>query len=456
MSLSRRSFLHASSLAGGVLLAPRAAGAFVGSDGAGGGDTPPQTGFEQSNGAAWTTHEQEVAFLEAVAAQSSRARLLEIGQTAQGRPLHLFVLGDRTPRDATAAQAAPITLFVCSQHGNEPAGREAGLKLLRDLAFTTDRVLARQLEEQTVLVVPSANPDGRAANKRANSKRVDINRDHLNLTQVESQAIAGVLRDWNPDLVLDLHEYGPSVPVLYDDEVLYLWSRNLNVDAAVRDLARNYCVQYLKPDCERAGFTADEYGLYTVDNKTVRVGGDNVNQLAGDEDEGICRNTMGLRHALGVLVESAVTMDPRNGPGELVDQAAVMRRRVASQTAVVASALRFMREQGDVAKFATDSAPLRKAREGRDQSAPVYFAGADNDPPTPDEIQDPPPYAYLLTAKQADELRDVFALHGITARPSPDGVLVELGQAAEPVIPLLLDVRGKRHAVEGTPVDERG
>ncbi|MDP9405813.1 MAG: hypothetical protein M3O86_04310 [Actinomycetota bacterium] len=183
--------------------------------------------------------------------------------------------------------------------------------------------------------------------------------------------------------MLDLHEYGPSVPVLYDDEILYLWPRNLNVDAAVRDLSTTLAREYIRKGAEAAGFTADEYGLF-------KVAEEQVTQTAGDEDEGICRNAVGLRHCLGILVESRVNMDPRNGPDEVVDRltasdvvndegAAAMRRRVASQMQVVADTLRFMREQGDVAKFTSDSAPLRAAREAR----PVYFAGADNDPPKP-------------------------------------------------------------------------
>jgi hypothetical protein len=435
MHLDRRRFLQSAGLAGAALVVPRAAAGAAVPAGA------PQTGFEQRGGASWTTHEEELAFLSAVAKGSKRVAIDVLGTTEQGRPLHLVSIGAPAPRGTKR----PTALFVGSQHGNEPAGRETVLAMLRDLAFTTDPVLVRQLSEQSVLVIPSANPDGREANTRGNSTGTDINRDHLALTQPESRAIHTVIRDLGPDVVLDLHEYGPSVPVLYDDEVLYLWPRNLNVDPAVRDLSRTLAEEYIGKGARAAGFTADEYGLY-------KVGPQEVIQTAGDEDEGICRNAVGLRHSLGILVESAVTQDPRNGPGELVSGAQLNLRRVASQAQVAQDTLRFMRDQGTVARHVSETAPVRKAEEGRRRSAPVYFGGADNNPPTEEQTLFPPPAAYLLTPEQAKENADVLRLHGIVARRVGKDVRIEMGQAAEPVIPLLFDARGRRHVDEGRPV----
>ena len=435
MRLDRRRFLQSAGLAGAALVVPRVGALASVPEGA------PQTGFESRGGADWTTHEEELAFLKEVARRSKRVRVEVIGRTEQGRPLHLASIGAPTPRDTRR----PTAMFVGSQHGNEPAGRETVLSLLRDLAFTTDPVLVSQLRAQSVLVVPSANPDGREANTRGNSSGVDINRDHLALTQPESQALHAVLRDLRPDVVLDLHEYGPSVPVLYDDEILYLWPRNLNVDPAVRDLSRTLAEEYIGKGARAAGFTADEYGLY-------KAGPQEVVQTAGDEDEGICRNAVGLRHALGILVESAVTQDPRNGPGEVLSGATLNLRRVASQTQVTRDTLRFMREQGTVARHVSETAPARKAEEGRRRNAPVYFGGADNDPPEPAQVLFPPPAAYLLSRAQAGEFAQQLRLHGIVARRVGDDVRIEMGQAAEPVIPLLFDARGQRHVTEGRPV----
>ncbi|MBW3621457.1 MAG: M14 family metallocarboxypeptidase [Actinobacteria bacterium] len=450
--LTRRRFLQGSGAVGAALSLPfTLAGRPVAAPGEGDG---PRTGFEEREGASWTTHDEELGFLADVAsARPDRLRLTELARTSTGRPLQLAALG--APVAGALAGETPTTLFVCSQHGNEPAGREAGLKLVRDLAFTEDPALRRLLDEQTVLVVPAANPDGRAANTRGNADRVDINRDHLNLATTEARAIARLIRDWAPSLILDLHEYGPSAPVLYDDDLLYLWPRNLNVDQAVHDNAKSFCLEYLRPDAHAQGYSADEYGLYKVGpnvGPAHDLGVDvQVAQVAGNGDEGICRNAVGLRHALGILVESAVTQNLTNGPGD-IGTAGNQTRRVASQEVVTASALRYMLEQGEAVKLVTDSARGRKTREGLRGDVPVYFDGADNEAPT--VVADPPPSGYRLTSTQAAELAGTLDLHAIERRPSgPGEVTVSMAQPAEPVIPLLLDARGKRHSTAATPVD---
>jgi hypothetical protein len=402
----------------------------------------PQTGFEQSDGATFTTHEQEVAFLAAVDAGSPRATVSVIGTTKTGKPLHLVELGSA---GSAAARSRPTAMMTCSQHGNEPAGREACLRMLRDLAFTTDPALVSLLETTTLLFIPAANPDGREANTRGNSEGTDINRDHLGLDTPEARAMAKVVLDYQPELALDLHEYGPSMPVIYDDSMLWLWPRNLNTDAAVHDLALEFGRKYIEPAADEAGYTTDEYGQYEVADNDVQ-------QTAGDADEGIMRNAMGLRHVLGILVETRVDADARQDPGEVADEAAVQRRRVQSHYVVLQSMLKFMRERGAEAARVTQEAIRRKAEEGARQSAPLYFGGADNQAPTAEQTVNPPPCGYALTAQQVTDLGPRLELHGIQSFISPKGPFVSLAQPAEPLIPLLLDERGLRTKSKGTPV----
>ncbi len=403
---------------------------------------PPRTGFETSNGASWTTYEDEQAFLAAVAADSPRARVKKIGTTRQGRTLNLVVLGAPAPRTSLEGRSQPTLLFTCSQHGNEPAGREACMTTLRDLAFSDGPATIALLERATILFVPAANPDGRAANTRGNSDGTDINRDHITLATPEARAVAGVVRSWQPDIAIDLHEYGPSTPVLYDDDVLYLWPRNLNTDQQVHDLAEDLGRNYIKTGAAAAGYTADEYGQNSV-------GEQDVQQTAGDADEGIARNLMGLRNVLGILVETRVDADPMLDPMELADAAMVNRRRVDSHLTVIDIALGFLASRGDEVAAATAGARARKTREGAEGSAPVYFGGADNQAPTAAQTV-AAPCGYRLTAEQLAEVGTQLHLLGVKVK----GDVVPMAQPAEPLIPLMLDARGTRHSVEASPLDE--
>lgn len=424
----------------------------------------PSTGFEQSQGARWTTHEEEMDFLTAVDALSSRMQLLEIGRTQQGRPLHLVRLGHPQPPSLAEAQQRPVELHLCSQHGNEPAGREACLIQIRELALTTDPRRMSQMQQQLVLFVPSANPDGRAANTRENAAGVDLNRQHLQLDQPEVQAIGRAIRDYRPVINMDHHEYGPTLPVLYDDDVLILWPRNLNVYPPLRDAAFEFAIEAITPCTEAAGYSVDEYGLQSAGDLDLQ-------QTAGDWDDGISRNVGGLRHSFGILVESAVSANPRN-PEEMLDALlsgdmtggapASMRRRVQSQVQLIDCALNWMLDHGADGLTLTRESAQAKAKEGQEGSAPTYFDGQDEDTTlagalsgsnAPQTWQDPPFCGFLVAPEQVDAgLRAALDIHGIGATERADGGLfISMAQEAEPVIGLLLDARSGRHllAAEG-------
>ena len=147
---------------------------------------------------------------------------------------------------------------------------------------------------------------------------------------------------------------------------------------------------------------------------------------------------MGLRHSLGILAETRVDFDITNSIEEALQSAAVNRRRVHSHSVIAAEGLRFLGERGEEAAAVTRAAAIAKAKEGAERSAPVYFGGADNQDPAADQIVDPPPCGYALTAGQYGEVAGTLALLGANPRVEADGsATVLMAQAAEPLIPLL-------------------
>ncbi|MFH8607136.1 M14 family metallocarboxypeptidase [Streptomyces sp. NPDC018029] len=392
--------------------------------------TPPRTGFEETNGARWTSQPEEQDLLATVDKAAKRVSVARIGTTKQDRPVQLVRIGERPTKNTV--------LLICSQHGDEPSGREACLSTIRDLAYAKDKKTKRFLSRTTLLVVPTANPDGRAADTRGNSDGVDINRDHLSLKTAEARALAAVIRDRKPDVIYDLHEYG-ATPKFYDKDLFDLWPRNLNTDEAVHGEAQTLSKAYVRPAAERDGHTTGTYGIWTDP-----VTGEPIKQVAGDGQERILRNMSGIKHAAGLLIESRV--DPLTD-AEKKDEALNNRRRVTSQLSALGGLFDYTDERRRQLEAATGAARA----EGYRDRGPVYVGGADNDPAEPSETIQNPPCGYRLTAAQYGDIKDELALHGVTVKRLKSGAYVPLRQSARALVPLLLDERAPYHMVTGRP-----
>ncbi|MDI3404052.1 M14 family metallopeptidase [Streptomyces cavernicola] len=414
-----------------VLAAPLLAAPAAAADRAPLSGDGPRTGFEETDGARWTSQPEEQKFLAAVDRAHDDVRIDRIGSTKQNRPLQLVRIG-------AERSTANTVLLICSQHGNEPSGREACLSTTRDLAAADDARTRALREHTTFLIVPTANPDGRAADTRGNSDGVDINRDHIALKTAEGRAMATVIRDERPDVIYDLHEYG-ATPPYYDKDLFDLWPRNLNVADGVHSEAQTLSGKYVRPAAEAHGHSTGTYGIWTDP-----VTGEPIKQTAGDGQERILRNASGLKHAVGLLIESRVDALTEQ---EKADEAFNNRRRVTSQLDALGGLLAYADERAGQIGAATTAARA----EGLADQGPVYTGGADNDPAEPAETIPDPPCAYTLDAAQYAEVGDELKLHGIKAETTADGALVPVRQSMRALVPLLLDERAPYHLTQARP-----
>lgn len=378
------------------------------------------TGFEQRDGASWTTFEEEMTFLQEVAERSDRVSVEQLGETIEGRPIHLARVGKLSDAPLTDLRDQPTVHFNCSQHGNEPSGREACLQILRDLAFSDDPDIVAYLENTTVLMIPTANPDGRANNTRGNSHGIDTNRDHLELQTPEGRAMARVMREAEPDVVVDMHDRGGALNGRPELEVG--WVNNRNVLPEIAALSENLVRDGVFVGAANRGYT---YGVW-----------------GGGGDERISRNMFGLRHSVSILVESRIASDP-DRPEELGNQIASQLRRTVVSANAIRDVLAWQRERVEEIQDATAKAAEEAITRYYLEHTPYSFGGTSEEPPC----------GYLLTKEQAQEISELLDLHGIHTVSVDDAVFVSMGQRASTVIPFLLDGRATYNVVDGVSID---
>ncbi len=136
-----------------------------------------------------------------------------IGRSREGREIIAIEVGRGRARVAV----------VAGQHGSEPAPPLAVARFLTLLS--SDKGLRRELEDCKFLLIPLANPDGfsrlrecleecgapswkcECSSARLLTSGEDMNRDWLFLRNPETQAVHKALNEFDPHVVLDLHEF---------------------------------------------------------------------------------------------------------------------------------------------------------------------------------------------------------------------------------------------------------
>jgi len=200
-----------------------------------------------------TSPDEAYAYLKALAeAAPDRTRLVQYATSWEGRPLYYIVISARANMEkienikadmATIAAgrpgngtALPVTWLAYGVHGNEISSTDAALMTAYHLLAAEDDPRAAKVMANTIVVIdPMQNPDGRARfvnnflastgitpdadrqaaehdepwpSGRVNHYMFDLNRDWFTLSQPETRGKVAAIRQWNPVVVVDLHEMG--------------------------------------------------------------------------------------------------------------------------------------------------------------------------------------------------------------------------------------------------------
>jgi hypothetical protein len=417
-----------------------------------------RTQWELTQAAQFTNDVNEYDYTAQLDAASDRVRVVEIGRTVQDRPINMFVIGYPEPLPTAQEISNSAAVVVnCNVHGNEPSSREACLIFARELAFADDPRTIDALSNMTVLVVPSLNGDGRAANTRGNANGQDLNRDHSLLREPETKAFSRMLRDYTPDSAFDGHEFGNTQA----GDLPVLPPRHQNVAQSIFDESQHMIVDWMYGHGSEDGWWYCPYGC--------RNGGN-----VGLSEETILRNTMGLKSTTGSLLEArssggATRPDEGNAQNN-------RRRKTYSALYTYQQFIDYFRvNAAAIQQAVADSIAFQTSNTGRivfrgSRPIPAFPAPHPGEsPPPPDapephEILEDPPCGYFLTPEQYSysgpnpahgTVAERLDLHGVEVRHAPDrglgaGYLVLMTQPLRGLIPLLLDGQAAEPMVEAT------
>ncbi len=174
---------------------------------------------EKSDYEATSTSAEVVELVERIVEVSPIVSRFTFGKTVEGRDMIAAVAAQ--PHVTTPLKPDDhrlVVLLLGNIHAGECAGKEALLRLLRELGLAANHPWMKHL---VILFVPNYNADGNdktakdnrpgqvgpknGMGTRANAQGLDLNRDFVKLESPEARAFVRLIDEWSPHVFIDCH-----------------------------------------------------------------------------------------------------------------------------------------------------------------------------------------------------------------------------------------------------------
>ncbi|NJN50255.1 MAG: hypothetical protein HC798_03605 [Polaribacter sp.] len=156
-------------------------------------------------------------------------------------------------------------------HGDELGSTEGMLYLAKKIL--ADENYNKLLDDIELAIIPMANIDGYLKENRYSKNGLDLNRDQTKLMAPETLVLKKALVNFNPEVVIDFHEYRPyrrdyamigDFGVTGYHDVMFLYSGNYNIPRNIRDITNNVFVANARNELD--GYQLTTYPYYTSDD----------------------------------------------------------------------------------------------------------------------------------------------------------------------------------------------
>ena len=206
-----------------------------------------------------TSHSELSQFIKEVDENSDLIKSEVIAKSIEGRELFAVYF---SKSDFGKDESKIKVLIFAQQHGNEQSGKEGALLLITELLKPENQYLFDKID---FCLVPQMNPDGSETNKRRNGNNMDLNRNHLILTEPETIGLHKLFNKYLFEVTMDVHEYFPygetekkfGYRENNDEEVGV--NTNINISQNIRDISKNIYLPFIKKYLNDRDFSYFEY-----------------------------------------------------------------------------------------------------------------------------------------------------------------------------------------------------
>ena len=223
---------------------------------------------------AYHNYNELTEFLENINSQyPDITNLISIGQSVEGRELWVLEVSD----NAGINEIEPEFKYIANMHGDETVGRELCLYLIEWLVngYGSNDRATNIVDNTSIFIMPSMNPDGFENGSRYNANGVDLNRDFpdqfndpnnsLSGRQPETQAMMQWTWEHNFVLSANMHTGALVANYPFDGPNTGVYSATPDDDVFVQ-ISRCYADAH--PNMESGGFQdgitngADWYAVF--------------------------------------------------------------------------------------------------------------------------------------------------------------------------------------------------
>ena len=217
------------------------------------------TPLQKSNYKTITSHAELSQFIKEVDEKSDLIKSEVLTKSVEGRELFAVYFS----KDGFGKDESKIKVLIfAQQHGNEQSGKEGALLLINELLKSENQYLFDKID---FVLVPQMNPDGSEKNQRRNGNGMDLNRNHLILTEPETIALHKLFDKHQFEVTMDVHEYWP-----FGEEWKKLGFRrnfdetvgaitNINISEKIRSISYQKYLPFIFSFIDEKGYSAFHY-----------------------------------------------------------------------------------------------------------------------------------------------------------------------------------------------------